>query len=61
MHGACRHILGEPTPFIRFGAKNIYELWSVIPIPLIVLALDFLAKVCLIGGVTAIFTAWHDL
>ena len=51
--------LGGIDPVRAFGTKNIYELRYVISIPMIVLVLDFLAKIFIIGGATGMLTAWY--
>ena len=46
--------LGGRDPVQLFGAKNLRELNSVIPLPIPILVLDFIAKVFMVGGVACI-------
>ena len=46
--------LGGADPVQLFGARNLYELQSFVSLPIVVLVLDFLAKVFMAGGVLGI-------
>ena len=41
-------------PVQAFGTKNLHELRSLVSLPVAVLVLDFMAKVFMVGGVTAL-------
>ena len=41
-------------PVSSFGTRNLNELRSLVSLPIAVLVLDFMAKVFMVGGVTAL-------